>query len=172
MDHAAYRAERVTSGEDEVHVFFLTLARVLRGYEKQLRRSQRGRVRCFHGVNAMYAVKGADVILSPDIIVQEWARRSSHAAHVMNLGMHLTQLASKAKQYGRALLCVCEDFTTQMCSHCGLCEPRGSTLFISCSACGLGTHRDAGNAPNGIFKRALVHGAEAYRGLFEVQGVG
>jgi hypothetical protein len=174
-DLAAYRAERTASGTDETMVFYLTLARKLRAYERALRRSHAGRVKTFHGVTAMAVVSDADCFLTPDIVCREWRKRSGYTAHIMNLGKHLPAIALKCRQYGRTLLCVCEDFTTQGCSHCSHGEARGSALFITCSACGLATHRDAGNAPNGIAKRALVHGAEALQGLLSrraKQGVG
>ncbi len=146
-------------------VYYQTLGRVLGGYEKALRRSKRGRTTSYHGTVAMELVASHDVVLQPDIDVRQWARRSGHSAHVLCLGEHLPRLARKCVQHGRRMVASSEDFTTQQCPHCGFCEHRGDAIFIVCSQCGLSSHRDVGMAPNGIMKRALVHGAEARLGM-------
>ncbi len=169
-DFAAHKAARVDSSPDDDAVYYQTLGRVLGGYEKKLRRSKRGRTTAFHGTIAMELIAAHDVILEPDIPVRQWSRRSGHTVRVMCLGEHLPRMARKCRQYGRRLVCSSEDFTTQQCPHCGHCEYRGSDLFITCSQCGLASHRDVGMAPSGILKRALVHSAEARLGMLAVAG--
>ena len=164
-DHVRYKAERTTSGTDPNHVYFLTLHRLLHGYERKQRRSKLGRQRNYQAVTALHIVQHADVIITPQVPAKEWARRSRHTAFVVGLGKMLPQLALKAHLTGRRLVGGSEDFTTQQCPHCGYCEPRGSALFLRCTQCGLASHRDAGMAPNGIFKRSLVHGEQARQGL-------
>jgi hypothetical protein len=146
---------------DPSNVYFTTLKRTLAAYEATQRASKLGQLRTFHGILALQVVAGADIIISPAVPAQQWARRSAHTSFVVNLGRHLPTLAAKARQHGRRLLCSAEDFTTRACSHCGHQEARGGKLFLVCSACGLASHRDAGMAPNNIWKRALVHGGEA-----------
>ena len=167
-DHVRYKAERVTSGTDPNHVYFLTLHRLLHSYERKQRRSTLGRQRNNQAVTALHIVEQADVIITPQVPAKDWARRSRHTAYVVALGKMLPQLALKAHVIGRRLVGGSEDFTTQQCPHCGYCEARGSALFLRCTQCGLASHRDAGMAPNGIFKRALVHGEQARQGLLAV----
>jgi hypothetical protein len=164
-DHMEYKSTRNTSGVDASTVYFTTLHRMLHKYERRQRAGKKGRQRTYHGTVAMEFVEHNDIIMCPMIPVRQWARRSAHTAHVIAMGDFLPQLAAKALQYGRRLVSTSEDFTTQQCPHCGYCEPRGSALFVLCSQCGLASHRDAGMAPNGIFKRALVHGAQARLGV-------
>ena len=168
-DHLAHLAACGLTGaaldEDPSHVYFLTLQRRLRTFERDQRSRKLGMLKTFHGILALEVVTAAHIIISPVIPAKEWARRSAHTSHVVNLGRHLPTLAAKARQYGRRLLCSGEDFTTRACSHCGHQEARGSKLFLVCSQCGLASHRDAGMAPNNICKRALVHGGEARQAL-------
>jgi hypothetical protein len=167
-DLAQHRADlhaAPSGATDAATVYLLTLVRKLGSYEDAQRRSKEGQVRAFHGVLALQLVEGADTIIMPDIPAQAWARRSPVTARVMQLGKILPRLAAKAHQYGRRLVCAAEEFTTGGCPHCALFERRGSKLFIECTGCGLASHRDGGMAPNGIWKRALVHGAEALQGM-------
>lgn len=155
---------------DAEEVYLLTLARKLGSYERAQQRSTLGRTRTYHGVLAMAVVGASDLIIRPDVPAAVWAKRSQYTARVIRLGWHLRTLAAKAHQYGRRLLPGQEQFTTGGCPHCGLFERRGSTLYVVCSGCGLASHRDGGMAPNGIWKRALIHGAEARAGLLAAAG--
>ena len=128
-------------------------------------RRREGMVRTFHGVIAMHMVRGADYIITPDVAVGQWKKRSSNTVRAIKLGEHLPTLARKAVQYGRIMLAVREDFTTQACANCGHCEHRGSTLLVACSRCKYKSHRDWGSAPTSIAKRAFIHGQEALRAL-------
>jgi transposase len=133
-------------------------------------RRRQGMVKTFHGVIAMRMVRDADYLVTPDVVVQQWKRRSPYTARAICLGMHLPTLARKAVQYGRTMLCLREDFSTQACANCGHCEHRGGALLVQCTQCSYKSHRDWGSAPTSIAKRAFVHGHEALRALKQRSG--
>ena len=102
------------------------------------------------------------MVLAPPYSAKEWAKRSPHTAHVVNLGDAAPRLAQAAHRQGVRLQDGTEGFSSQADGRCGACEHRGSATRVDCSVCGARTARDEGGAPGGIALRNAVHSTQAW----------
>jgi putative transposase len=109
-----------------------------------------------HHKVALFLCRNFQTILIPVFKTQEMVQRlPSTISRFMNTLAHYRFrefLQHKAREYGRQVIVVTEEFTTQTCSHCGSRYKIGSSDTYRCSNCSAVYDRDLNAAKNILLK--------------------